>query len=82
MHENVMQNDTKLNTNHVRMKMFDRQERTIKDVRHVPNLRKNLLSLKALEARRCKFSDTDRGIKVTKGSMIVFKAERTRNCTR
>ena len=49
---------------------------TLKNVRHVPNLRKNILSLGALEAQGCKFLGTDGALKVTKGSMTVFKAER------
>ena len=34
----------------IRMKMFDRGVRILKDVRHVLDLRKNLLSLGALKA--------------------------------
>ena len=32
-----------------------------------------------MKARGCKFSSTDRGIKVTKGSMTILKGERTTN---
>ena len=46
------------------MRMFDGQVRTLTNVRHVPNLKKNLLSLGALEARGYKFSDADGEIKV------------------
>jgi len=42
-------------------------------------LKKNLLSLRDLKAREYKFSGTDGGIKVTKGSMIILKGERTAN---
>jgi len=41
--------------------------------------KKNLLSLRALEARGYKFSGTNGGIKVTKGSMMFLKEERTTN---
>jgi len=44
-------------------------------MRHVPDLRKNLLSLGSLKAQGCKFSDMDGTLKVTKGSMMVIKAE-------
>ena len=64
------------------MKMFDGQVRTFKDVRHVPDLRKNLLSLGALEAQGYKFSGTDRVLKVTKGSMTVLKGEYMMNLYR
>ena len=49
------------------------------NVRHVPDLKKNLLSLGALKARGYKFSDADGGIKVTKGSMMILKGEQTTN---
>ena len=42
-------------------------------------VKKNLLSLGALEAQGCKFSGADGGIKVTKGSMIILKGERPAN---
>ena len=47
------------------------------NVQHIPDLKKNLFSLGALEARGYKFSGADGGIKVTKGSMTILKRERT-----
>ena len=61
------------------MRMFDGHVRTFMNVRHIPNLKKNLLSLRALKAQECKFSGTDGGFKVTKGSMLILKRERTAN---
>jgi len=61
----------------IRMRMFDGQVRTLTNVRHVPDLRKSLLSLEALKAQGCKFSGGD--IKVTKGSMTILKEERIAN---
>ena len=61
------------------IRMFDGQVRTITNVRHVPNLKKNFLLLGALEARGYKFSDADGPIKVTKGSIRIFIRERTTN---
>ena len=63
----------------IRMKMFDGQVWTLKNVKHVSNLRKNLLSLGVLKAQECKFSGMAGAIKVTEGSMMVLKAERTTN---
>ena len=63
----------------IRMRMFDEQVRTLMNVRHVPDLKKNLLSLGALEVRGYKFSGTDGATKVTKGSMMILKGERTTN---
>jgi len=63
----------------IHMRMFDGQVRTLMNVRHILNLKKNLLSLGALEARGYKFSGADGGIKVTKGSMTILKGEQTTN---
>src|SRR4051812_46895009 len=40
----------------IRMRMFDGQVRTLTNVRHVPDMRKNLLLLGALEAQGFRFS--------------------------
>ena len=61
------------------MRIFDGQVQTLTNVRHVPDLNKNILSLGALEARGYKFSGADGAIKVTKGSMTILKRERTTN---
>ena len=57
------------------MRMFDGKVRTLTNVRHVPDLKKKLLSLGALEAREYKFSGADGGIKVTRGYMMILKGE-------
>ena len=62
----------------IRMRMFDEQVRILTNVRHVLDLN-NLLALGALEARGYKFSGADGAIKVTKGSMMILKGERTTN---
>ena len=49
------------------------------NVHHVPDLRKNLLSLGVLKAKGYKFSGTDKGIKVTKGSLMILKGEQATN---
>ena len=59
----------------IHMRMFDGHVRAITNVCHIPNLRKSLLSLGALEAQECKFLGAHRGIKVTKGSMMILKGE-------
>ena len=61
----------------IRMRMFDGQVRTLTNVRHVSDLKKNLLSLRALEDRGYKFSGANGAIKITKGSMTILKGERT-----
>ena len=57
------------------IRMFDGQARTITNVHHVPDLKKNLLSLGALKDKISKFSGADGEIKITKGSMTIFKGE-------
>jgi len=59
----------------IRMKMFDERALTIKDVRHVLDLRKNLLSLGALKAQGYKFSGMNGVLKVTKSFMTVLKVK-------
>ena len=61
------------------MRMFDGQVQTLTNIRRVLNLKKNLLSLGDLKARGYKFSSADGEIKVTRGSMMILKGERTAN---
>jgi len=63
----------------VRMMMYDRQERTLSNIRHVLDLTKNLLSLRALEVQGCKFIGEGGGVTVTRGSVMILKGERVRN---
>jgi len=49
------------------------------NVRHVPNLKKNILSLVILKAPGYKFYGVDGGIKVTNESMTIVKEENTAN---
>src|SRR3954462_13136592 len=64
------------------MRMFDGQVRTLSNVRHVPDMRENLLSLGALEAQGFRFSGEGEVIKVSRGSMTVLKGERVANLYR
>jgi len=61
------------------MRIFDGQAQTLTNIRHVPDLKKSLLSLGALKTQGRKFSGADRGIKVTKGSMTILKGKQTTN---
>src|SRR5438270_9361650 len=63
----------------IRMQMFDGEVRTVANVRHVPEVSSNLLSLGALEARGCRFASANRTLKVRKGSRMVLKGERIAN---
>ena len=61
------------------MRMFDGQIRTLTNIRHFLNLKKNFLLLGPFEAQGYNFSSTDGGIKVTEGSITILKGERTTN---
>ncbi|PKA56982.1 Retrovirus-related Pol polyprotein from transposon TNT 1-94 [Apostasia shenzhenica] len=56
--------------------MFDGVIRTLTEVRHVPDLRKGLISLGTLDASGCTFTGSDGIIKVKKGTLIVMKGEK------
>jgi hypothetical protein len=48
----------------------------LKEVRHVPDLRKNLISTRNLESEGCISIFTDKVWKVTKGSLVIEKGEK------
>ncbi|KAL5757095.1 hypothetical protein ACOSQ2_021841 [Xanthoceras sorbifolium] len=60
----------------VRIKMHDGVVRTLTDVRHIPDLKRNLISLSTLDSNGYKFTGGDGVLKVAKGSLIVMKAEK------
>lgn len=63
----------------IRIKMHDGIVRTLIDVRHVPDLRKNLISLGVLESKGCKLIGENGILKVVSGSLLVMKGIRQRN---
>ena len=63
----------------VRIRMHDGVVRELKDVRFVPQLKKNLISVGALEAKGFKVTFENAVAKVTKGSLVVMRGVRNRN---
>jgi len=63
----------------VRLKMFDGMVRELKEVRYVPQLKKNLISVGALETLGRVVSIRNGVLKMTKGSMVVMKGIRQNN---
>ena len=59
----------------VRIRMFDGVVRTVTGVRHVPGLKRNLISLGTLDARGYRYSSQGGALKVSKGAMVVLKGE-------
>jgi hypothetical protein len=57
----------------IRIKMFDGVVRTLCDVRHVPEVEKNLISLGTLDSNGYGYKSVSRVMKVTKGAMVVMK---------
>ncbi|KAG6738061.1 hypothetical protein POTOM_059607 [Populus tomentosa] len=61
----------------IKLKMYDGLIRTISGVRHVKDLKKNLLSVGQFDSLGCKIR-TDNGImKIVKGALVVLKARKT-----
>nr|GEV15330.1 vinorine synthase-like [Tanacetum cinerariifolium] len=56
------------------LKMHDSVFRTIMGVRHVLDLKRNLISLSTLEANGCKYSGEGGVMKIFKGALVLIKA--------
>ena len=57
----------------IKVKMFDGVIRTLCNVRHVPNLRKNLISLGTLDSNSFNYKSANGVMKVSKGVLTVMK---------
>jgi len=57
----------------VKVKMYDIIIRTFVNVRHVPALKKNLISLGTLNARSLTYSSSGDKIKICKGSLVIMR---------
>ena len=66
----------------IRIKMYDNTVRTLTSVRHVPDLKKKLISLGVLDLDGYKFTGHDGVLKVFKGALVVMKAEKVGNLYR
>ncbi|PON41343.1 Zinc finger, CCHC-type [Parasponia andersonii] len=60
----------------VRIRMFDGMERILQQVRYVPELKRNLISLGMLDMNGYSFKAEHGSLKVSKGSLIVRKGIR------
>jgi len=66
MANNAQCNVTGIGT--VKIKTHDGVVRTLSNVRHVPDLKRNLILLGTLESKGCKYSAEGGVLKVSKGS--------------
>lgn len=62
--------------------MYDSTVRTLTSVRHVLELKKKLISLGVLDSDGYKFIGQNGALKVSKGALVVMKAEKVRNLYR
>ncbi|KAH1030311.1 hypothetical protein J1N35_046175 [Gossypium stocksii] len=61
----------------IKIRIHDGAIRTLSDVRYIPDLRKNLISLSILDLKGCKINIESSGIKVSRGSLILLKGKKT-----
>ncbi|MFQ6621803.1 hypothetical protein Gotur_002278 [Gossypium turneri] len=61
----------------VKIKMHDGMIKTLSDVRYVPDLRKNLISLSILDLNGCRINIESSGIKVSHGALVLLKGRMT-----
>ena len=60
----------------IRIKMFDGMIRTLCDVRHVPEIEKNLISLGILNSNGHGYKSEGGVMKVTKGAIVVIRRQK------
>ena len=61
----------------VKIRIHDGTIRTLSDVRYVPDLRKNLISLSILDLKGCRINIESSDIKVSRGALVLLKGKRT-----
>ncbi|GFZ14238.1 hypothetical protein Acr_24g0004280 [Actinidia rufa] len=66
----------------VRFRMADWRSVTLTEVRHVPNLRKNLISIGMLDAKGCRFDASGGILRVSKGNKEMLWGKKTRGLYR
>jgi hypothetical protein len=60
----------------IKIKMSDGVVRTLEKVRHIPDMRKNLISLGTLDSKGYNYKSENRIIKVSKGAMVVMTGQK------
>ena len=64
----------------IKLCLGDGTEKVLTKVRHVPDLKRSLISLGTLEEAGFSFKAEQSVLKVLKGSRVVMKGERSKNC--
>ena len=65
----------------IRLKLFVGMVRELKEVRNVPTLKKNLISIGGFEAKGYKVTIEDDTIKFTYGTMVILQGLGVTICT-
>ncbi|KAG8493847.1 hypothetical protein CXB51_011132 [Gossypium anomalum] len=60
----------------IKVKMFDGVVRTLSDIRYVPELKRNLISLSTLDSKGYRYTAESGVLKISKGSLVVMKGQR------
>jgi len=60
----------------IKIRMHDGIVRILSNVRHVPNLKRNLISLGTLDSNGYKFPAEGGVLRVSKGSLVVMKGKK------
>ncbi|KAG8485766.1 hypothetical protein CXB51_019104 [Gossypium anomalum] len=60
----------------IKVKMFDGVARTLSNVRHVPEFKRNLTSLSILDSKGYRYTTESGVLKISKGSLVVMKGQR------
>ena len=60
----------------VKIKQRNGNQWLLKEVRHIPDPRKNIISIEQLESEGCIFIYIDKVWKVTKGSLVIAKGDK------
>ena len=55
-------------------KMFDGVVRTLGDIRYIPDLNRNLLSLNTLDSKGYEYTSEGGVLKISKGALVVLKS--------
>ena len=75
----LMGNDAQCNVvgiDTIRIKTLDGIVRTLSNVQHIPDLKRNRISFGTVEANGCKYSAEGGVLKISKGAIILKKGER------
>ena len=66
----------------VKTKMFDDVIRILDNVKHISELRKNLISLRALDSLGCMYMVKGGVMKINKGDLVIIKGQKLKNLYR